>query len=314
MKKFSVLMAVGLGGILCLSAVNTRAELEVSASVSIHAAADFDAPLAGRGTWVTIGSYGRCWRPAGVVVGWQPYGDGEWVWTDCGWYWESDEPWAWACYHYGYWVYDPVYGWVWIPGLDWAPAWVCWRIGGGCIGWAPLGPPGHFAAHHPIDAAFVFVDNDHFSGHIGSSVIIHGDRHDLMNRTKFISNIRFSSRDVDGHKVGRVAINEGPGLAAVQKATGRHFRVEPMSAAVGRTPVPSSLQHGPAQKENNRGPKSLAPPHEKGNSAPAQQRGPDRGSAPHSQPGPGPHGDQGGDHGQGGGHGEGHGHGHDRGD
>jgi len=33
----------------------------------------------------------------------------------------SDEPWGWACYHYGTWVDDPAVGWVWVPGVEWAP-------------------------------------------------------------------------------------------------------------------------------------------------------------------------------------------------
>jgi len=336
MKKFSVLSAVGVAGILCLMPGNARADLEVGASVSIHATADFDAPLAGCGTWVSVGSYGRCWRPAGVAVDWQPYCEGEWVWTDCGWYWQSDEPWAWACYHYGYWVDDPVYGWIWIPGVDWAPAWVCWRIGGGCIGWAPLCPPGHFFARRPADAAFVFVDNDHFGGHIGTSVIFHGNRQDLIQRTKFISNVRVTSRDVDGSS-HRVAFNEGPGLAAIQKATRKEFKAVPISAEVRRTPVPTrfDLPHNsvnrpvqPAKPETrdsqnhdrhtpylpaNQHPgnnKPQPPPTKPQNNQAPEKRYNDQG-----QTGLGPGGDQGGNRGQGGGgggdQGEGRDHGHD---
>jgi len=62
------------------------------------------------------------------------------VWTVDGWYWESEEPWGWATYHYGRWTYDDYYGWVWIPDLEWGPAWVEWRTGPSCLGWAPLGP------------------------------------------------------------------------------------------------------------------------------------------------------------------------------
>ena len=138
------------------------ADLEVSASVQIHAKAEFDAPLGAHGTWVEIGSYGRCWHPAGVAVAWRPYCSGEWVWTDCGWYWQSEEPWGWACYHYGYWVEDPAYGWVWVPGVEWAPAWVSWRVGGGYVGWAPMAPPGFFFAARPRAEAFVFVGSVHF--------------------------------------------------------------------------------------------------------------------------------------------------------
>ena len=48
--------------------------------------------------------------PTGIGAGWRPYFYGEWIWTDEGWYWESDEPWGWACYHYGRWVSSPEYG------------------------------------------------------------------------------------------------------------------------------------------------------------------------------------------------------------
>jgi hypothetical protein len=35
---------------------------------------------------------------------------------------------------------DPVYGWIWVPGDEWAPAWVSWHYGDGYVGWAPLPP------------------------------------------------------------------------------------------------------------------------------------------------------------------------------
>ncbi len=52
----------------------------------------------------------------------------------------SDDPWGWATDHYGRWFYDPDYGWVWVPGYEWAPAWVDWVVYDGWIGWAPLPP------------------------------------------------------------------------------------------------------------------------------------------------------------------------------
>jgi hypothetical protein len=57
--------------------------------------------------------------------------------------WVSDEPWGWATYHYGRWANVDGTGWVWVPGYQWAPAWVSWRYGGGYAGWAPL-PPATF--------------------------------------------------------------------------------------------------------------------------------------------------------------------------
>jgi hypothetical protein len=100
----------------------------------------FYSSLTPYGEWISIGADVYGWRPHHVAAGWRPYTVGRWIWTDDGWYWASDEPWGWAAYHYGRWHYDDYYGWIWIPGYDWAPAWVEWRYGGDYVGWAPLGP------------------------------------------------------------------------------------------------------------------------------------------------------------------------------
>ncbi|HSN89746.1 MAG TPA: DUF6600 domain-containing protein, partial [Anaeromyxobacteraceae bacterium] len=111
-------------------------DMGVSGSVSLET---FQSPLAAHGDWVVSAGYGRVWRPY-VAAGWRPYYYGRWEWTDEGWFWVSDEPFGWAVYHYGRWAWDPGYGWIWVPGTQWAPAWVTWRYGGDAIGWAPLAP------------------------------------------------------------------------------------------------------------------------------------------------------------------------------
>src|SRR5882672_9188072 len=118
-------------------AVVTQVEVPV---VVIQTESDFYEPLSPHGEWVVIGSYGRCWRPARVEVGWRPYCHGNWQRTDAGWYWVSDEPWAWATYHCGRWDFADQYGWYWVPQTRWVPAWVSWYEGGGYVGWAPLQP------------------------------------------------------------------------------------------------------------------------------------------------------------------------------
>jgi hypothetical protein len=71
----------------------------------------------------------------------KPYSsNGHWVYTDEGWTWASDYPWGWATFHYGRWFFEDGYGWMWIPGHEWAPAWVSWRRSPDYYGWAPLGP------------------------------------------------------------------------------------------------------------------------------------------------------------------------------
>jgi len=100
----------------------------------------FHESLAPYGRWVFVEPYGSVWVPADVAPEWRPYTQGSWVYTDVGWTWVSDEPWGWAPYHYGRWAFEPAYGWMWVPGVVWGPAWVAWRWGGGYVGWAPLAP------------------------------------------------------------------------------------------------------------------------------------------------------------------------------
>jgi hypothetical protein len=97
------------------------------------------------GNWIEAEGYGYGWQPAVASdQNWRPYADGYWAYTDVGWTWVSYEDFGWATYHYGRWARIADYGWVWFPGsdLEWGPAWVSWRVGGGYCGWAPLPPRG----------------------------------------------------------------------------------------------------------------------------------------------------------------------------
>lgn len=95
------------------------------------------------GTWIEDRDYGYVWLPD-VPRDFHPYvTDGHWIMTEYGNTWVSHYTWGWAPFHYGRWRYDDYYGWMWIPGTEWGPAWVAWRSGGGYYGWAPLGPGVH---------------------------------------------------------------------------------------------------------------------------------------------------------------------------
>ena len=92
------------------------------------------------GTWVYDEQYGNVWIPD-VDEDFRPYATrGYWAMTNYGNTWVSDYPWGWATFHYGRWHFDDYYGWEWVPGSEWAPAWVSWRNGGGYYGWAPMEP------------------------------------------------------------------------------------------------------------------------------------------------------------------------------
>ncbi len=100
--------------------------------------ADYD--LAQNGSWIYVGGFSSwAWRPR-VAAGWRPYFYGEWMHGLGGdLVWVSYEPWGWVPYHYGRWAFDSMYGWVWVPGSGYSPAWVYWMYGPGYIGWAPAG-------------------------------------------------------------------------------------------------------------------------------------------------------------------------------
>lgn len=106
------------------------------------------------GTWDSQTPDGPVWYPSGVVVGWVPYRVGHWVWVvPWGWTWVESEPWGFAPFHYGRWVFRGE-RWGWIPGPIaaspyYAPALVTFVGGpnfsigmgvGGVQAWFPLGP------------------------------------------------------------------------------------------------------------------------------------------------------------------------------
>jgi hypothetical protein len=91
------------------------------------------------GSWVMVNGIGWSWRPF-VSAGWRPYYHGYWHHSRGGCLtWVSYDPWGWGPYHYGRWAFDPGYGWVWVPGYGYSPAWVYWMYGSGYVGWAPSG-------------------------------------------------------------------------------------------------------------------------------------------------------------------------------
>jgi hypothetical protein len=234
---------------------------------------DFDEPLSPYGQWVVVEGYGRCWRPAQVEANWRPYANGHWELTDAGWYWESDEPWAWATYHYGRWEMTGNYGWVWMPQTEWAPAWVSWREGGGYVGWAPLPPErrGGVSVNVTIaPAAFCFVDERRMHDPVRPTTVIVNNT-TIINKTVNITKTRV---------VNKVVINEGPRSDEVERVTGRKLQ------AVSAAELRHNEEHPVAGKNRNlravenRG----QPPQPQPANHPPQARSQDQRPAPVTQP------------------------------
>ncbi|CAN5551855.1 hypothetical protein BH20VER3_BH20VER3_16790 [soil metagenome] len=159
------------------------------------------------GDWMETGDYGYVFQPrqAAQSRDWRPYTNGHWVYTDAGWTWISNEKFGWATYHYGRWVRLRSVGWVWVPGEQWAPAWVSWRKGGDYVGWAPLPPEAQFdrrtGIHHWADNyydigpdQYAFVPANEFGRKLSSREILPTERNvTIINQTTNVTNIVYNN-------------------------------------------------------------------------------------------------------------------------
>lgn len=186
------------------------------------------------GAWFETSDYGYVWQPreAESSRGWRPYTNGRWVYTDAGWTWISEEPFGWATYHYGRWTRLRGTGWVWVPGNEWAPAWVSWRKSNDYVGWAPLPPEAQFdhrtGIHNWSDSyydigpdQYSFVAVREFGAQRVESTILPSERNvTFVNQTNNVTNITYNNTTV---------VNEGPNfdeLRAQSREPVQRFRLE----------------------------------------------------------------------------------------
>ncbi len=169
MKPTKYLLAALLAAALAITpAPRAQAQAPAAAVAADEVNLDFFYNnLKDQGDWLQTPEYGYVFNPRVQrdKTDWRPYSDGYWAHTDEGWLWNSYEDFGWATYHYGRWTRLKDYGWVWVPGYEWAPAWVAWRgtkedgpqggrpaasnrsnnaIQVGYVGWAPLPPEARF--------------------------------------------------------------------------------------------------------------------------------------------------------------------------
>ncbi|HEY3854385.1 MAG TPA: DUF6600 domain-containing protein [Verrucomicrobiae bacterium] len=206
--------------------------------------------LAPYGNWVQVPEYGAAWHPTVETANpdWKPYvDDGQWIDSDSGWYWQSEYPWGARPFHYGGWINAPQYGWVWVPGNTWAPAWVSWRTANSYVGWAPL-PPGvslnvlsQLAFNgHPVPygfdfglapSAYTFVRTSRLlSPNLPRHVLPSGRAGSLIATSTVVNNYQ-----IVNHKVA----NEGVNRVDVAAAVKHPFPVAPS------TPAPTLAQARP---------------------------------------------------------------------
>jgi hypothetical protein len=194
----------------------------------------FYTKLESHGAWLETADYGYVWQPreAESSRSWRPYTNGRWVYTDAGWTWISEEPFGWATYHYGRWTRLRGIGWVWVPGNEWAPAWVSWRKSNDYVGWAPLPPEAQFdqrtGIHNWSDNyydigpdQYCFVPTREFGAQRIESTIVPPERNmTIVNQTTNVTNITYNNTTV---------VNEGPNydeVRAQSREPMQRFRLE----------------------------------------------------------------------------------------
>jgi hypothetical protein len=184
------------------------------------------------GSWIDYPDYGYVWSP-NVGHEFRPYAtNGYWVATEYGNTWVSDYSWGWAPFHYGRWMFDNYYGWLWVPGNDWAPAWVAWRSGGGYYGWAPLSPNVNISVsfnHFIPNNYWVFVPQRNICGPgLSNYYLRHNHTVNIINHTTIINNVHHNHR-----------YYTGPSIHEVERVRGRPVRMYAINSSnrPGRTIV-----------------------------------------------------------------------------
>ena len=204
--------------------------------------------LAPYGSWVFVTGTGLCWQPTVCVANhdWRPYCDrGRWIYSDCGWYWQSDYSWGWGPFHYGRWFEDAKRGWVWQPDRVWGPAWVSWRRSADYCGWAPLPPGTRYVAGvglqtgpRPIGTRYefglrsqlyTFIPLERMTDYTPGRYIVSDTKHaEVFSQSAVINKFAFENKKV---------VNRGLDPNDVAKASGtavRHAQIHDLSPAASK--------------------------------------------------------------------------------
>lgn len=112
-----------------------------------------------------------------------------------------------------------MYGWLWIPGYDWSPAWVTWGSVDNFYCWAPL-MPGidvslQFGSWRPHSFYWNVCNRDHIYDRNLSTVIERPEHlSSIVNRITIINNFNTT-------KTHNLYYSKGPDVGEVQKFVNR---------------------------------------------------------------------------------------------
>ncbi len=151
---------------------------------------------------------------------------------------------------YGRWTRLRGIGWVWVPGQQWAPAWVSWRKSNDYVGWAPLPPEARFdqrtGIHNWSDNyyeigpdQYCFVATREFGAQRAESTILPPERNvAIVNQTTNVTNITYKNTTI---------VNEGPNydeVRAQSREPMQRFRLERNASVDVNVEAPRPLVQG----------------------------------------------------------------------
>jgi hypothetical protein len=215
--KFSIIFLIA--EILTAVPVKTFSQSQDAVSIEV-----FYKALSPYGKWLYDKTHGYVWTP-NVDSKFRPYyTNGYWAMTEHGCTWVSNYAWGWAPFHYGRWVYDSFYRWVWVPGSQWASAWVVWRSNGDFYGWVPITPGTETSAamgtsYYVPNDWWVFIRHKYLlSRDFQSRVEPARNNTDNLKKTSSNSNVRTGDTYESRYP-------SGPEAGAFARATGQQITV-----------------------------------------------------------------------------------------
>ncbi len=234
------------------------------------------------GRWEVTTAYGPVWYPRGVAVDWVPYRYGRWRWVEpWGWTWVEDEPWGFAPFHYGRWVFVGS-AWGWVPGPIvprhyYGPAFVAFMdggqvavtVGGPVEGWFPLAPGEPFVPwYHHSDRYLNYVNVTNLRGHFDVAVVSGYSNLRFVNRRAATvvsaevfrggEPIRGRVLPVNETVIERVPVAPHPRVLPTETAVFGIRRWAPPAMAVRRPPM--ITRSAPAHVVVTRTPATRVPP------------------------------------------------------
>jgi len=189
------------------------------------------------------------WRPAkeltetmieeSGVEEYTPYLNGQWVYTDEGWYFKANTSQEDLTSHYGRWSKDKELGWVWLPGKTYSPAWVDWRQNDDYVAWAPV-PPGTYIENDAVNVKEQINENRYTIVEKKSMTepSVYKYRYQYVeNKNKIM--IKEMTK-TDGVMIKeKTVINKGPDVSDIEKKSGK--KIEPVKIKKVKTKEESGI-------------------------------------------------------------------------